>query len=114
VATIAQALIVGGDPKEKLMPQLDDIGRIPFPDRPPFIIEVATPEALEVGRENPRVTAHVFINGLVAEDGSGSRWLISGEISREIVRYNRFLEPFRSFTGYYDTKTRHGHLEPQR
>ena len=68
-------MIVGGDSKQLLLPQLADIGRAKPEARPLFGVKVCLPSEMYVGdRKNQVLSMHVY--GLTAADGSGDNWHI--------------------------------------
>ncbi len=104
--SITQMPIVDGHGKFELFSQLHDIGRVH--PRPAFELTVQCP-----GFHRAALAAiDVYINGISAEDGSGNNWLFRGYV---VVGNNswllKFLGDTRSFTGYYNTRTRKGSLE---
>jgi len=58
------------------------------------------------GVKPTRVT--VQINGVTAEDGSRQNWIIDGYIIPADTEM-----PWDQFSGYYDTRTRKGHITVQ-
>jgi hypothetical protein len=106
VATDQMLEITGGNPKNELMVQLSDIGRIPFANRPAFYFALQLP-----GGARSYETA-TFIDGISAEDGSGECWNITGHVAHKSLEAYTLLLPFHSFKGFYNTRTRTGYLKP--
>lgn len=101
--------IVDGQSKFELMSQLQDIGRFrSLGNRPNFMVKILHPQHGRLGGQHD-IALH--INGLVAEDGSGNCWIIYGYIAGGYS----WLMPgtANSFEGFYNTRTRKGHLKPR-
>jgi hypothetical protein len=98
--------IIGGDSKNEMLAQLQDIGRIVSKRRPMFYIQVQHPTFLG---DLAQAAVGVHLNGIVAEDGSGNCWIIKGYIAMG----TNWTEPFKNFEGFYNTKTRRGSLQPR-
>jgi hypothetical protein len=109
VAPASQLKVVGADPKELLLPQLGDIGRVN--ERPLFTFKVKVNGA--------DVSMHTLIYGLVSRGGSGELWQVFGYFdynqyySRPFY-YHQFpqLENYRSFVCEYNSRLRTGWMEP--
>ena len=94
--------INGGDPKERLLPQLWDIGRIEPKERPMFMITVNAGET-ELG---------LNINGIESVNGTGETWNISGYVVYVAGRINFDVTySNRHFKGQYNCSTRKGWLK---
>lgn len=101
--------IVEGQSKFELMSQLQDIGRIrSLAGRPNFMVKILHPHHSE---SVAQYSIALHINGLIAEDGSGNCWNIYGYIA---AGYS-WIKPgtANSFEGFYNTRTRKGHLVPR-
>ena len=68
-------VITSGDPKEKLLPQLGDIGRVPPLHRPMFVITICRSEDAHKGAwVQTQLCLRVY--GLVSSDGLGNNWRV--------------------------------------
>lgn len=107
-------IIENGGARDLLLAQLSDIGRIRRSNRPVFTLRVRL-EGFEGSRW---FTIMVLIDGLTAKgsgDEAGCLWNIVGEIRKSVdsSALAFWLDPFRLFTGHYDTRHRSGELRPQ-
>lgn len=115
MASQTQFAIYKGDSKDKLLAQLGDIGRIRSDLRPVFNVIIGAKLPLIKGPVNTEIG--LWINGLVAEDGSGNCWIISGYVIKwnDLVN-DEMITSFgfqRAFEGFYNTRTRQGWLKPR-
>lgn len=103
-----QIAIIEGQSKFELLAQLQDIGRGNGLNRPTFHMKV---QHTALGSLGAIADVYTHINGIVAEDGSGNCWIIYGYI----LNGPSWAKPGTgsSFEGFYDTRTRKGHLKPR-
>jgi hypothetical protein len=99
--------VVDGGNKFDLLAQPGDIGRIRHSCRPYFTLKIES-----VG------WITVLVNGLVAEDGSGDCWVISGYLSDETrarLSAAGSVPVFSGslFHGFYNTKAHKGWIKPR-
>jgi len=104
----AQLAIIDGQSKFDLFAQLQDIGRENRRNLPAFNMKV---QHTALGSLGARADVYTHINGITAEDGSGNCWIIYGYIAGGYS----WMKPgtANSFEGFYNTRTRKGHLKPR-
>lgn len=104
MAAYQQIRIIDGDNKNLMTVQPQDIGRVK--SRPMF--------KLVLDIKGQVAVIWIWIDGFVAEDGSGENWLIMGRIDRDSVELYPELANYESFSlqnpGYYNTTSRRGYL----
>jgi hypothetical protein len=110
--TERQMPIVDGGPKDELLVQLHDIGRVQ-PRRTTFRLTVKHPTIQ--GSLAPQVEIGVFVNGIEAEDGSGNCWIFNGYVIEDELLKSDWLQAefeghYNNFHGFYNSRTRKGFI----
>lgn len=96
MASARQYDITKGEPKEELIAQLHDIGRLRT--RHPFTVDIEDQD----GFTN---TVELFVNGIVLTRGINT-WEISG-----VFAHDKYEQPrSQKFRGTYNTRTRKGSI----
>lgn len=99
-------LITEGNSKEKLLPQLSDIGRYGKQDRQPFRV-------LVVDRFDNSALIGLLINGLESLGKNGECWRIIGLIIGEASQSQPITGRLAKFVGEFDTRIREGWLDAE-